>query len=261
MLKVWNACGRSGSRAGRGRMMLQMCVGSLLLWLPAEAQAPAGAPVAWTAEQITGRLEQMNARRAQALHGYSSRREMTLRYKGILTNRQANQVVEMTFTAPGSKTFAVLSSSGSPLLRDSVFQREIDGETAAAAVEARQGAALTAANYHLKLLGEERLPVGNCFVLAVSPKTSSRFAYEGKVWVQSADFAIVRIEGRPAQNPSFWVRDGEFVSEYGKIGDFWLPRETISNSHVRFGGEATFTMQFSAYRLLNVSPMTAESSR
>lgn len=260
MLTAHKAAARRRSSEPHERLVQQVCVALLLLWTPAAAQAPAAAPEVLTGEQVVVRLEQMNARRAMALREYTNRREMTLRYKGLLASRQASEIVEMTFTAPASKTFAIRSSTGSPLLRDDVFQREIDSETAAADVQARQGAALTVANYNVELLGEARLPEGNCYVLAVVPKTSSRFAYQGKVWVQSSDFAIVRIEGRPAQNPSFWVRDGEFISQYGKVGDFWLPRETVSTSHVRFGGDATFTMRFGSYRLLHVVPLAAESS-
>lgn len=247
------------------RRRLQVVAGALLMWLPATAQGPgssheAPGPGILTVEQIASRLDQMNARRAGALRGYVSRREMSLHYKGLLASRQAQEVVEMTYAAPSSKQFAVLSSSGSVLLRDSVFQREMDGERAAAEPGARQEAALTPANYNLKLVGQERLPEGECYVLAVSPKTSSRFTYEGKVWVQSQDFAVVRIEARPAKNPSFWVRDGEFTVQYRKIDEFWLPRETVSSSHMRLGGDATFTIQFGAYRLLNVAPLSPETT-
>ena len=244
-------------RAARSRR-LQWAAGVVLLWLPAAAQGPAAEHGPLTAEVIASRMEEMNARRAGALRRYVSEREMTLSYKGLLTSRRAQELVEMTFTAPGSKRFAVLSSSGSPLIRDSVFQREMDGEMASAEPQARQQAALTPANYNLKLLGEEHLPEGDCYVLAVSPRTSSRFAYSGKVWVQHPDYAVVRIEGKPALNPSFWVQDGEFTSQYGKIGDFWLPRQTVSSSHIRLGGQATFTMQFGGYRLLDVVPLPPE---
>ena len=242
------------------RTPLLLCSLPAFCIVVADGQSPAKPLPALSAEEIAGRVEAMNARRAAALLGYVDRREMTLTYKGLLTNRRARELVEMRFTAPASKRFTVLSSSGSPLLRDGVFQREMDNELAAMDPQARREAALTPANYHLTLLGQQHLPEGDCYLLEVSPKTSSRFAYSGKVWIESPDFAVVRIEGRPAQNPSFWVRDGEFTAQYGKIGDFWLPQQTASSSHIRLGGEASFTIQFGSYQLLNALPLTAEAA-
>ena len=213
--------------------------------------------VAPTAEVIASRLALMDARRAAALQSYEGRRLMTLTYKGLLTQKHASQAVLMTYKAPGIKSFTVVASTGSPLLRESVFAREIESEQEAVKPEVHHEAALTPANYTLQLLGEDHLAQGDCYVLSVAPKTKSKFAYEGKVWIQVPDYAVVRIQGRPAERPSFWVKDGSFTSEYMKVGDFWLPSETVSTSRVRLGGEASFAMHFGPYRILSAQPVDA----
>lgn len=204
-------------------------------------------------EQIAARLEEMNARRDQALESYESRRVMTAEYQGSITDGQATRTVMMTYTAPDSKRFEVISSTGPELIQEAVFQRATDSEQAAAGINAKREAALTLTNYTMQLAGWQHLPIGDCYVLQVSPRTASVFAYEGKVWVQAADFAVVRIEGHPAQAPSFWITQGEFTTQFQKVSDFYFPLKTISSSQIRLGGTATFTIQYGPYRIISAA--------
>ncbi len=205
-----------------------------------------------SAEQITQHMQQRNEFRAASLQSYESRRVMTLAYKGKLTDKQASETVQMTYTAPSSKQFVILSAVGSPLLRDSVFQRAMDSEQEAAT---RGDTNLNPANYEMKLIGTDHLPEGTCYVLTVSPRHSNRFTFQGRIWVQGTDFAVVRIEAEPMETPSFWVKNGEFQTDYVKVGGFWFPARTVSTSHVRLGGNATLTIQYGSYHLLSVKPV------
>jgi hypothetical protein len=173
-------------------------------------------------------------------------------YKGVLPDKQVSETVEMTFTAPATKRFEVLSASGSPFLRESVFQREIESEKEATA----QGdVTVTPATYEMRLVGREHLPQGECYVLEVSPRVKNKFGFEGKIWVQSPDFAVVRVEAKPVENPSFWVRGGEFQTNYEKVSGFWFPQKMTSSSHVRLGGDATLTIQYGPYRIVSAEPL------
>ena len=232
-----------------------------LLFMPALLlqAAPDGAPL--TVEQIAARLATRNAQRDAALKSFESHRTMSVSYKGTLGDAGASENVVMTFTAPASKRFTVVSATGSAFIRESVFQREMNSEQAAAAPEARQHAALTPANYDMRLVGQERLDVGNCYVLDVYPKTTSPYAYRGRVWVQSTDFAIARIDAKPAQDPSAWVSAGRFVTQFEKVGDFYFPRETTSSSQVLMGGEASLTIQFGEDRILQADPVRTDGPR
>ncbi len=226
--------------------------------------APAGGQVAGTApapppltvEQIAAQLQRTTDNRLLTLRSYESLRVMTLSYKGRLADKTASETVQMTYTAPGSKQFVILSASGSPLLRDSVFQRAMDSEQEAAG---RSDTHMTPANYDMKLLGTERLPEGQCYVLSVAPRHKNRFTYRGKIWVQSTDFAVVRIEAEPVETPSFWVKNGSFQAVYSKVGGFWLPQRMVSNSHIRLGGDATLTIQYGPYHILSAIPLQGQA--
>ena len=86
-------------------------------------------------------------------------------------------------------------------------------------------------------------------MLRVTPKAENKYLIDGKIWVDATDYSIVRIEGRPARNPSFWTRSVHFVHTYQKVGPFWLAASTESVSEIRIFGTAELTIENSGYTL------------
>lgn len=212
-----------------------------------------GKPPALTVDQIAARLEAANASRDAALRRYGNRREMTVKVQGDLGAGQATETVDMTYTAPGHKVFRIVSAEGPQLLRDTVFQRAIDAEADAATADAKRQSALTRQNYTMQLVGEQQQPAGDCYVLQVTPHTASPYAYVGRVWVQTPDFAVVRIEGKPAQDVSMFVTAGQFTSTFTKTGKFYFPSETTSTSQIRMGGTASLTIRYGPTQVLDAA--------
>lgn len=216
------------------------------------AQAP-GASQTLNASDISQRMADRNARRKAALQQYESRRVITVTYDGPLNQGEATETVQMHFTAPDTKQFTVVSATGIKLIRDSVFQRALDAEQAATAEQVQRASALNTENYSMKVVGVEDLPAGRCYVLDVAPKSPGEFTYVGRAWVQATDFAIVRIQGRPAVTPSQWVSDGEFTTDFQKVGNFYFPQQTVSTSQLPLGMRARLTIQYGPYRILSAS--------
>jgi hypothetical protein len=52
----------------------------------------------------------------------------------------------------------------------------------------------------------------------------------------------------PAKNPSFWISRTLIHQTYEKLGDFWLPKQNRSESKVRIGGTAIFTIDYGVYQ-------------
>ena len=69
----------------------------------------------------------------------------------------------------------------------------------------------------------------------------------GRIWVHQEDFAIVRMEGSPAKNPSFWTRKVEFTRRYQKHGPFWLTASIESESEVLIAGKSSLKIEYSDY--------------
>jgi hypothetical protein len=199
--------------------------------------------------QVVDNLVRKDLERAQALRHYESTRVYRLSYHGFPGDREAEMTVDAAYDSPSTKRFRVISQTGSKLIIDRVFKRLLDSEKEAAKPEMHARTLLNRDNYDFALVAFESSDNGGQYVLAVSPRTKSKYLYRGKVWVDGSDFAVTRIEAEPAENPSFWTKKSEIRHEYVKVQQFWLPRRNESISYIRLGGRATLTIEYSNYRV------------
>jgi hypothetical protein len=98
------------------------------------------------------------------------------------------------------------------------------------------------------LVGSETLDGRPAYILDVEPLTESKFLYRGKVWVDAADFAVAKLEVEPAKSPSFWISRTLVHSTNTRAGGFWLPALNRSETKVRIGGTALFTIDYGKYQ-------------
>jgi len=201
---------------------------------------------ALTVSDVVRQLVEHNQARADRLKYYTSQRHYHLEYKGFPHAADATMDVEAVYSAP-SKTFRVLSESGSPKLINHVLKKLLKGEQDAAGEQSKN--ALSPENYNFALLDTTREDGRNLFVLRVDPKVPSKFLYRGTIWVDDVDFAVVRIEAEPAEKLSFWIRNTQIRHFYSKVGQFWLPQKDTSVTKVLLGGTATLTIDFEKYEL------------
>jgi hypothetical protein len=157
-------------------------------------------------------------------------------------------------TKEATKEFTIRSESGSKLVIERVFKRMLQSEKEAATEENQRGVALNHNNYNFSLVGQEITPGGSVYILSVEPRTQNKLLYRGRIWVDAADFAVTRIEGEPAKNPSFWTKETKIEQVYTKVGDFWLPQSNRSTSMIRLGGRASFTIDYRNYQITATTP-------
>ncbi|HEY6337220.1 MAG TPA: hypothetical protein VIW68_01880 [Candidatus Sulfotelmatobacter sp.] len=206
-------------------------------------------------ESVVENLLRRNALRAAALTQFEGTRTYRVQYRGFPSDHDAEMVVHVTFHAPNTKQFTVVSQTGSKFIGDHVFKKLLEGELEAANEENRRRSALSAENYEFALAGYESSPEGGRYILSLLPKTRNKFLYRGKIWVDATDFAVVRIEGEPGKNPSFWIRKTDVVHRYVKVNEFWLPAENHSESILRLGGKAVLSIEYSDYKILGAAPL------
>ena len=226
----------------------------ILLW-PGGARAQSSAPqeimeARLNLSQVLDRLVEKNTERAEALQSYQSRRYYRLDYTGFPTSLHAEMVVDMTYDAPATKHFKIISQSGAQWMVERILKRLLDAEQEAQTEGIRDRVALNSSNYNFSGLERQDSPDSCTYVVAVQPRIPSKLLYRGRIWVDSKDFAVCRIEAEPSKNPSFWIKKTDIHHSYLKIGDFWLPSENESVSAVRGGGRAVLTIKYRNYEIL-----------
>ena len=219
------------------------------LAVPAAASLPLDA--------IVEHLAAAEKQRAEDLKGYTEQRTYSVSYRGFPADLKSTMVVAVTYTAPHTKQFRILSQTGSKMLADHVLKKLFEAEQESAA-DPRQTAPTTA-NYKFTLVGQQLLNGRPCYLLRVEPRTNSRLLYRGTIWVDAGDFAVSKIEATPARNPSFWIRDTKIHHINTKTGEFWLPERNESDTDTRFGGHATLTIDYGAYTMGAPAPLPQQA--
>ena len=213
-------------------------------------------------EQVVARMVARNQERARELEGYRSRRHYHLDYNGILGARQADMVVDVLYHSPSEKDFEVVSESGSKWICNHVLRRLMEVEKENAQPGARERTEINPANYDFKLLGQEIGPDGTpYYVLEAEPKTENTYLFRGKVWVEGRDFAVARIEGEPAKNPSRWTKQSDFHHEYVRLDGIWLPAKNDTLTQLHFLGQSHLTIEYKDYQVTRAEGTGADTGR
>jgi len=198
-----------------------------------------------TGDELFARLLESNRSRDARLRQYSSVR--TYRVSNDEGKVYAEEIVRLDYQAPDHKRFQTLSEEGSGLVRDLVLKRLIASESETSTGRAHHDSAIKPANYEFNLLGEQDIGPYHCLVAQATPKRKDKYLFEGTVWIDAQDYAIVRIAGQPAKSLSFWITRADFVRDYEKVFYFWLPAQDETWVHIRLHGRKMLSIQHGEY--------------
>src|SRR6201987_5094621 len=247
LFQAMNSCGR--------RLLPTLIL--LFVGIPVIGQqVTVSAPL--TADEVIQRVGEMNDARAKALEGYSSLRTYHLECH-CLSHKKADMVVRIDYQAPNKKEFTIVSESGSGTVRDRVFKKLLEAEQESMRAENQPRSAITPENYTFQLSDYEKSATDEFYVLDAQPRSKTKFLFRGHIWVNAKDFAITRVEGEPAANPSWWTVKTDFQRRYQKIGDFWLPESNASETKGRVFGTAVLTIDYREYQITSPGPSVASS--
>jgi hypothetical protein len=239
----------------RGRGLL--CAAALVLAVAVawSEKANTSIPANLSVAELLDQMQRHNLSQTEGLRHYQAVRHYHVEYRGFATTIAANMEVAVNFDASSGKSFRIVSQSGSKLLCEKVLKKAVDSEKEAS--QDKGATALTPGNYRFQLAGSESLDGRPAYILDVEPLKPSKFLYRGKIWVDSTDFAVVKIEAEPARNPSFWISRPLIRSVSAKTGDFWLPKQNRSETKVRIGGTAVLTIDYGSYQISSEPPHPA----
>ena len=195
--------------------------------------------------ELFSKLVERNDDRTRRLERFTGTREYELR--NDKDQLSAREVVRVEFHAPDSKSFQTVSEQGSKWIRKFVFQGLIASESEASSGREHRDSSITPLNYSFRYLGEQELEGQHCYVVYALPKRVDKYLFEGTVWIDSRDFAVAKIDGHPAKNPSFWIKRVNWVRRYGRVGDFWLPQKDVTYTDVKIFGRKKLIISYEDY--------------
>lgn len=147
--------------------------------------------------------------------------------------------------------YQITAEGGSEYIRKKVLKAVLDGERAVVASGEDTRSALARTNYNFQPSGIN----GDGLVrVLLSPRRKERALVAGVMLLRPDQGELVRVEGRLAKNPSFWVRNVDIIRTYERIGGVVVPVGMDTKAHIRFLGSATFRMTY-RYSEINGQPV------
>jgi len=137
--------------------------------------------------------------------------------------------------------YEVTAEGGSGFIRSRVLKAVLDGEREVIARGEAARSALSPSNYAFQANG---IDADGLAIVRLSPLRKERVLVAGLMALEPDDGALVRLEGRLAKSPSFWVKNVDIVRSYERINGHVLPVSLESNAEVRFLGDATLRMTY-----------------
>jgi len=237
-----------------------MLLASFLLFSPIAMAADGSAGQLPSADDVVTKMMALDNERQATFHGYTAYRRYVLDNQRF--HKRAEMVVQITCLQDGSKQFDTISETGWGGARKHVFSKLLEAETEASQPGYRKRSRITPENYRFEMAGAETLHGRPVYVMTIVPKKPNKYLMRGRIWVDTEEYAIVRIEGQPAKNPSFWIKSVQFVHDYEKSGFFWLPVSDRSETEARIFGGTEVTIEYFNYNLDTASlSATAEPVR
>ena len=198
-----------------------------------------------TAEQVMSRMAALDLERQSSIEGYAGMRRYVLENQGL--QKRAEMVVRVKGDPDGTKHFEVISEEGWKAANTHVLRKMLESESETSRPELRATTRLNFTNYQFAIVGTETVAGRKTYVLETKPKRKDKYLFEGRIWVDAEDYALVRAEGSPAKNPSFWTKGTHFVQVYQKNGPLWFPLSTQSITEARLFGSTNVHIEYFDY--------------
>ena len=216
-----------------------------LFLLPASLAAADESPSLPTATEIVTRMGSRDLQRQVSIEGYGGMRRYVLENEHL--HKRAEMLVQVQGDPDGTKHFEVVSEEGWKAAHKHVLRKMLESESETSRPEMRAKTRLNPENYEFEVVGTELVVDRTAYVLEIHPKRKEKYLFRGRIWVDAEDYALVRAEGSPAKNPSFWTKTTHFVQIYQKNGPLWFPLSTQSVTEAHIFGTTDVSIEYFNY--------------
>lgn len=185
----------------------------------------------------------------QSAVGYTARRTLVARSEKL--DRLGWMEVETTFRPGIGMSYTVLREGGDGGIRKRVLRKVLENERQMSTPARAGRMAITGANYEL-VRHRPR-------AVRMAPLRKETTLVDGVAQVD-AQGRLVRVEGRLAKSPSFWVRSVTITRKYQPIAGHAMPVHVESVADVKLAGSCEFAMWID-YTTVDGRPVTLAATR
>lgn len=214
------------------------------------------AATAWYGPSLVGATSAATAADT-AIEQFLERRSGPIPYKAFRRLEASNKgrAAWMEVTTGFSRTagfeYQILDAGGSDYIRDKVLQPLLRGEQEMIARGEGARSAIVPSNYEFQPNGIDADGLAN---ILLAPRRKDGVLVAGTLFVKPVDGELVKLQGRLAKNPSFWVKRVDIVRSYKNLNGAVLPVELESTAQLRMLGPATLRMTYD-YSEVNGQPV------
>jgi hypothetical protein len=163
--------------------------------------------------------------------------------------QDAVMTVRLMYQKGIGKSFEVVDIKNAEGMSRSVLQKLIDSEAESSRRPSQDELQVSTANYKFHVSGTGIHNSRRCYIVELIPKRKSKYLIQGYAWVDANEFALLRVQGRPSANLSFWVGKPEIVQDFEKVGQFWMAAHNRSESHSTILGSSVLTIDYFDYQV------------
>jgi hypothetical protein len=221
-------------------------------WLAAvagtSAQTQTGAP---TSINIVAQMTRAQAENRHHIGPYMLTRSYELFGAERVLEPKSAVMAEIRVVPPDSKKYVIASAIGSRW-GEAIVRKMLDREVEFARNSGSSD--ITHDNYDFRIVRQDELNGQLCYVLDLLPRRKSKDLLEGTIWVDANTYLPRRVEGAPAEAPSWWMRDVRVVLVYGYVGRMWLQTSWQATANVRVLGPSTLVWRDVKYHIGEFAP-------
>jgi len=189
--------------------------------------------------------------RVDHLAGYTVTEHYAVYRDGDESHPAAEMTVKTTYNKESGKSYAILSSSGSELIRKFVLDPLLENEKALNLPGNRESSWITSANYDFKLKPGGPQPTDGraCLALALTPRRKAPNMIEGTLWVDASDGTIVRLEGIATKSPSVFTGPAHMMRQYVNMSGYGMATHARAESDSFLFGRTVVTIEYLDYQM------------
>jgi hypothetical protein len=167
------------------------------------------------------------------------------------THPAAEMTVKTTYNRDTGKSYAILSESGSDIVRLFVLDALLDNEKRINEPGNREASWFTSANYAMKLLpgGIQQVDGRDCIAISINPHEKASNLILGTMWVDAKDFTTVKIEGTATKSNSVYTSPAQVMRQYAIVNGFAQATHARAVSNSYLFGQTVVTIDYRDYEI------------